>query len=147
MAARDFIDDMGLKEELQLQMKKRLQLEDKNTELEKRVAELEAKLEKLLVQVPKKEPRVKLTEEQKKESARISAKLVAAREGLMAGRLTVSIFEMLRTYCDTTRRQEALVQAYHGYCNHHKAESWEEISYEEVLEELEKELAAKKGGV
>jgi hypothetical protein len=144
MAARDFIDDMGLKQELQLQMKKRLELEDKNTELEKRVAELEAKLEKLLEGKP---ARVKLTPEEKKQANLITSKLYGAREALMAGRLTDAIFEVLRTYCDTTKRQEALVQAYHGYCNHHKAESWEEMSYEEALEELEKELAAKKEGV
>lgn len=140
---QQLVDDMGLKEELRLQMKKRLELEEKNESLEKRVAELEAKLEKLLNGEPPKKPRVKKTEEEKKQAQAITTRLAYARRELMAGKISEAILEPLKTYCDTVRRQEALVEAYHGYCNHHKSETWDEITYEEVIEELEKELEAK----
>jgi hypothetical protein len=136
-------DDMGLKEELRLQMKKRLDLEEKNESLEKRVAELEGKLEKLLNGEPPKKPKVQKTEEEKRQAKIITQSLTNSRRELMAGRISAAVLEPLKTYCNTERRQEALVQAYHGYCNHHKSETWDEITYEEVMEELEKELEAK----
>lgn len=136
-ADKQLLDDMGLKEELKLQMKKRLELEEKNDGLEKRVAELEAKLAKLLGEPKPKKPRAKMTDDEKKQAQLISSKLAYAREALMAGKITAATLETLRTYSDTLRRQDALVQAYMGYCRHHKAESWEDIPYEEVLEELQ----------
>lgn len=130
-------DSMGLAQELQLQMKKRVEAEERNAELEKQVAELTEKLDALMAEKnAEKSPKKELTEEEKKEAQKLSSAFQTAKRRLKLGKLSANDYLACKNACNTPVKKGNFMEAYKEYCEVNSLDVSENVSFESAMEHM-----------
>jgi hypothetical protein len=133
-----------LVDELKLQMEENFKIKAENTLLREKLAKLEKptyepsddEKEDDEKEDEKKEDEKKEDDEKKLVPAAKHSKLRRIRENMRVGKVTANNYVYLRDECDTTVPQKNIVNAYKEYLVFHNKPVKDDMTFEEVLEDM-----------